>query len=146
MHDHRSMESKTCVLGATGFVGRALVSALSAAGTPVRAASRRVPKGSDLIERVSCDLERVETLGPVLEGCDVVYYLVHSLGRADYRETDRRCARNVAEVAASAGCRRVIYLGGVAPRGSASEHLASRLEVGEILRAGRVRAVELRAS
>src|SRR4030095_11128480 len=83
---------------------------------------------------------------PVLEGCDTVYYLVHSLGRADFRETDRRCAHNVAEGAAAPGCRRIIYLGGVSPRGRASEHLASRLEVGELLRAGSVLAVELRAS
>ena len=99
-----------------------------------------------MVEHVSCDLERAETLTPVLEGCDVVYYLVHSLGRANFRETDRRCAHNVAAVAAATGCRRIIYLGGVSPRGRASEHLASRLEVGEILRAGSVLAVELRAS
>lgn len=140
------MANKTCVLGATGFVGRALVSALSAAGEPVRAASRRGEGCSDTVERVPCDLERAQTLGPVLEGCDVVYYLVHSLGRADFRAADQRCAHNVAEVAAAAGCRRIIYLGGVSPRGRASEHLASRLEVGEILRAGSVTTVELRAS
>jgi uncharacterized protein YbjT (DUF2867 family) len=140
------MTNKTCVLGATGFVGRALVSALSAAGEPVRGASRGGDRGSDTVEWASCDLERAETLGPVLEGCDFVYYLVHSLGRADFREADRRCAHNVAAVAAAAGCQRIIYLGGVSPRGRASEHLASRLEVGEILRAGSVLTVELRAS
>ncbi len=140
------MANKTCVLGATGFIGRALVSALTDAGEAVRAASRRGEGGSETVEQVSVDLEQLESLRPVLEGCDVVYYLVHSLGRADFRANDRRCARNVAEVAAAAGCRRIIYLGGVAPRGPASEHLASRLEVGEILRAGRVLTVELRAS
>lgn len=140
------MATKTCVLGATGFVGRALVSASSAAGERVRAASRSRERSSDTVERVSCDLERAETLYPVLEGCDVVYYLVHSLGRAGFRQIDRRCAHNVADVAAAAGCQRIIYLGGVAPRGRASEHLASRLEVGEILRSGRVLAIELRAS
>lgn len=140
------MANRTCVLGATGFVGRALVSALSAAGTPVRAASRRGEAGRGTVEGVPCDLERAETLRPVLEGCDVVYYLVHSLGRADFREVDRRCAHHVATAAAAAGCQRLIYLGGVAPRGRVSEHLASRLEVGEILLAGSVPAVELRAS
>jgi uncharacterized protein YbjT (DUF2867 family) len=140
------MASQTCVLGATGFVGHALVMALSAAGEHVRAASRRGEAAAGRVERVACDLERAETLGPVLDGCAVVYYLVHSLGRADFRETDRRCAHNVVEAAAAAGCRRIVYLGGVSPRGRASEHLASRLEVGEILRAGPVLAIELRAS
>jgi uncharacterized protein YbjT (DUF2867 family) len=41
--------------------------------------------------------------------------------------------------------RRVIYLGGVAPRGQPSEHLRSRLETGEVLRAGPVPCLELRA-
>ena len=59
---------------------------------------------------------------------------------------DQRAASDFAAAAAAAGLHRIIYLGGVAPRGRASEHLASRLEVGRILRAGRVPAVELRAA
>ena len=39
-----------------------------------------------------------------------------------------------------------MYLGGVAPSGPPSEHLRSRLEVGEALRGGAVPALELRAS
>jgi uncharacterized protein YbjT (DUF2867 family) len=64
----------------------------------------------------------------------------------DFREIDRRCARQLAHAAAHSSCRRIVYLGGVAPRGRPSEHLASRLEVGEILRAGAVPTLELRAS
>lgn len=141
------MANRCCVLGATGFVGRALVSMVSSLGEPVRAVSRRPrAESGDHVEWMPCDLERADMLPPVLEGIDVVYYLVHSLGRADFRETDRRCARNVAAAAAASGGERIVYLGGVAPRGRASEHLASRLEVGEILRAGTVPALELRAS
>ena len=42
--------------------------------------------------------------------------------------------------------RRVVYLGGIAPAGSASRHLSSRLEVERILCAGFEEAVALRAS
>jgi uncharacterized protein YbjT (DUF2867 family) len=42
--------------------------------------------------------------------------------------------------------RRIVSRGGVAPGGAPSRHLASRLAVGEVLRAGRVPAIELRAS
>jgi uncharacterized protein YbjT (DUF2867 family) len=137
------------VLGATGFIGRSLVTALSDAGDTVRAASRR-PADRELpgSRWVHCDLARPETLPPALEGIDVAYYLVHSMGKNghDFRETDRRCARQLASAAAESSCRRIIYLGGVAPRGRPSEHLASRLEVGEILRAGAVQTLELRAS
>ena len=136
------------VLGATGFVGRALVSALRDAGVEVRAASRRpVEEASAPTSWVACDLERPETLPPALAGIDCAYYLVHSMGSTGaFRETERRCAGNLVRAAADSGCRRIVYLGGVAPRGTPSEHLASRLEVGEILRAGSVPALELRAA
>ncbi|MBZ0239057.1 MAG: NAD(P)H-binding protein [Deltaproteobacteria bacterium] len=140
---------RALVLGATGFVGRALVDALVEAGDDVRAASRRPP--GTLPERarwVPCDLLRPETVAPALEGIEVAYYLVHSmgLGRRDFAAIDRACAHELARAAAASSCRRIIYLGGVAPRGRPSPHLASRLEVGEILRDGTVPALELRAS
>ncbi len=51
-----------------------------------------------------------------------------------------------ATAAARARVKRIIYLGGVAPSGKASKHLASRLAVGKTLRGGEVTALELRAS
>jgi uncharacterized protein YbjT (DUF2867 family) len=140
---------RVLVLGATGFVGRALVRALSDAGEDVCAGSRRSP--ASLPERtrwVYCDLTRPETIPPALAGVDVTYYLVHSMGKNgdDFRAIDRACARQLASAAAASTCQRIVYLGGVAPRGKPSEHLASRLEVGEILRGGAIPALELRAS
>jgi uncharacterized protein YbjT (DUF2867 family) len=139
---------KIVVIGATGFVGRALIGALVDAGEDVRAASRRPPLQERLAVRwVHCDLAQPDTIGPALEGADVAVYRVHSLaGAADFREVDRRCARDFAAAAATTTLRRVVYLGGVAPKGEPSPHLASRLEVGEILRAGAVPTLELRAS
>jgi uncharacterized protein YbjT (DUF2867 family) len=137
------------VLGATGFVGRALVAALCETGAPVRAAFRRPPaQAQPGVQWIHCDLARPETLAPALQGIDVAYFLVHSMGEGhgDFRETDRQYARRFAAAAAEAGCGRIVYLGGVAPRGIPSKHLASRLEVGEILRAGPVPALELRAA
>jgi uncharacterized protein YbjT (DUF2867 family) len=138
------------VLGATGFVGRALVPRLLETGDAVRAASRQPMRGEARagLRWVQCDLRFPATIPPAVEGVDCVYYLVHGMGghEADFREVERGCARALAEAAASSGCTRIIYLGGVAPRGETSEHLASRLEVGEILRAGRVPTLELRAA
>jgi uncharacterized protein YbjT (DUF2867 family) len=125
------------VVGASGFVGRALVARLADADVSVRAASRRQIKNVHGVQWVHGDVEDPATLPAVLEGIDVAYYLVHSLGKhgRDFRATDRRCAENFARAAEQSGCKRIVYLGGVAPRGRPSEHLASRLEVGEILRA-----------
>jgi len=140
------------VLGATGFVGGALVTALADANETVLAASRSPRRSADSgrpgVRWIHCDLTRPGTIAPALDGVDVAYYLVHSMGGRgdDFRDTDRRCARAFAHAAAVSSCRRIIYLGGVAPRRRPSEHLASRLEVGEILRAGEIPALELRAS
>ena len=140
---------RVLVAGATGFVGRALVPALLDRGHQVRACSRRAeggPVSADL-ERVRCDLLDATTLSSALAGIDAAYYLVHSMGGSgSFRDMDRRAASTFAKAAAEAGVRRIVYLGGVAPRGRASEHLASRLEVGRILREGGVPTIELRAA
>jgi uncharacterized protein YbjT (DUF2867 family) len=96
----------------------------------------------------ACDLLRPDTLSAALEGVGVAYFLVHSMGRgrADFGALERRAAEAFVDAAARAGLARIVYLGGPAPVGTPSEHLKSRLEVGEILRAGPVPTVELRAS
>jgi uncharacterized protein YbjT (DUF2867 family) len=142
---------KALVTGATGFIGRALMPALSASGWDVVAASRRPVKSAiDAagVEWRTCDLLRAETLPAALDGAHVAYYLVHSMGggHADFLDLERRAAEAFAKAAARAGVKRVVYLGGPAPPGPPSKHLKSRLAVGEILRAGPVPAVELRAS
>ena len=138
------------VTGATGFIGGALVPALRARGLRVVAASRRPRAGpleGEAVQWRVCDLLDPRTLPAALEGVDVVYYLVHSMGggRSDFRKLERRAATGLASAAADAGVERIVYLGGPAPRGPPSEHLQSRLQVGEILR-GRARTIELRAS
>ncbi len=142
-------ERRALVTGATGFIGRALVPALRARGWSVVAASRHpVARTSAGVDWKTCDLLQAESLAPALEGVKAAYYLVHSMGQghASFREVELRAAQNFAAAAAKAGLERIIYLGGPAPRGLPSEHLSSRLRVGEILRSGSVPALELRAS
>jgi uncharacterized protein YbjT (DUF2867 family) len=138
------------VTGATGFVGRAVVPALLAAGYAVRATSRRapLPAGGGRVRWVEADLARPADLPRALDGVGAALFLVHGMasGRDDYAEEERRAAAALAREAERAGVERVVYLGGVRPRGRPSKHLASRLAVGEVLRSGRVPALELRAS
>jgi uncharacterized protein YbjT (DUF2867 family) len=54
-------------------------------------------------------------------------------GDANYEQRDARAASNFARFATAAGVERVVYLGGLGDR-PASQHLRSRLRVGEILR------------
>ncbi|MFW6448676.1 MAG: NAD(P)H-binding protein [Halobacteriota archaeon] len=138
------------VMGASGFVGSALLPALVDAGHDVRAlvrdASRFEPP--DGVTIVEGDLLQPASLDGVFDGIEVAYYLVHSLRTGpDFAARDRRTARTVATRAADAGVERVIYLGGLGEVGAdLSEHLASRREVESILATGQYALTVLRAA
>ena len=130
--------------GATGYVGGRLLDALRGRGEPVRALSR---SGAELdgAEVVRGDVRDGALVREVLAGVEVAYYLVHALGTPDFGSADREAARSFAAAAADAGVGRLVYLGGIG-RGELSPHLASRQEVGRVLRSSGVPTIELRAS
>lgn len=136
--------------GATGFVGRHLYPALTEAGWRVRCATRepsRAARGAPDREWVRLDVSDPGTMRGALEGCDVAFYLVHGMGGGgDYPLQESRAAVAFRRAAADAGVGRIVYLGGIAPAGPPSRHLASRLQTGRLLREGTVPAVELRAA
>lgn len=143
---------RCAVFGATGYVGARLIPELLAAGHHVRVLARNRAKLEDHswyadVDVVEGDVSDPDTVGRALAGQDVLYYLVHSLLRADFVDFDARAAALVGEAAARAGLTRIVYLGGIAaPDQQLSDHLASRAEVGELLRGGGVPTVELRAA
>ena len=93
------------------------------------------------------DVLDADSLSEAFQGVHTAYYLIHSMAAGgDYAERDRKAAYNFSQAALAAGVKKVIYLGGLAHGEDLSAHLASRIEVGEILRAGGVPTVELRAS
>ena len=84
-----------------------------------------------------------------LEGVDVAYYLIHSLGTdASFERRDRAAARAFAAAAKAAGVQRIVYLGGIisGQAGELSPHLRSRAEVGDILLASGVPTAALQAA
>jgi uncharacterized protein YbjT (DUF2867 family) len=98
------------------------------------------------VDQVRADALDPASLGPALAGVEVAFYLVHSMGSGrGFPERDRDAAHNFATAAAAAGVRRIVYLGGLAPDLAETEHLASRVETGQILRSGPVPVIELRA-
>lgn len=139
------------VTGATGYVGGRLVARLRSEGRAVRAVARDPARFEpvDGVEVVAGDLLDPASLVPVLDGCTTAYYLVHSMepGANGFAARDRTAAENFVAAAHEAGVEQVVYLGGLVPAdGPQSEHLASRLEVEEILLAGLPRSTALRAS
>jgi uncharacterized protein YbjT (DUF2867 family) len=149
--DSTSERPRFLVFGASGYVGTNLVPALRAAGHgSVRAAARnRKVLEAQLwegVELVEADALKPDTLSAALAGVDIAYYLVHSMAAGkDFGRLDLEAADNFASAAATAGVKRIVYLGGLVPRGAESEHLISRKATGDRLRAGTVPVTEIRA-
>lgn len=144
------------VTGATGYVGGRLIPALIEAGYHIRAMGRSINKlaGRPWAQHEHVSIIQGDVLDPVslkkaAEGCHSVYYLVHSMiaQKEKFVQADRHAAENMANAAEAAGCKRIIYLGGLAETSQRplSKHLQSRIEVAKILHAGSVPTTDLRA-
>ncbi len=147
----RRERRRVLLTGSTGYVGGRLLRSLVERGERLRCLARRPeflePKVGRAAEVVQGDAADLPSLRRALEGVDVAYYLIHSMGsKEDFEEKDRRAAENFARAAADAGVRRIIYLGGLGREPGLSQHLRSRQEVGRILRESGVPTLEFRAS
>jgi uncharacterized protein YbjT (DUF2867 family) len=138
--------------GASGYVGGRLLHRLQAAGHRVRCLARNPEavrqRAGGTLDVVGGDVLDYDTLAPALLGVDTAYYLVHSMGATgSFEVADRLAADNFGRAAAAAGVRRIIYLGGLgSEEEDLSAHLASRHEVGRVLRQAGVPVIEFRAS
>lgn len=144
------------VAGATGYVGARLVPRLAAKGYHVRAMGRSKAKlrsrpwaHDPNIEPVVADVLHEGSIDRVLEGVDVVYYLIHSMTskRKGFEKADLDAAHHVREACARAGVKRIVYLSGLGEDDpELSPHLRSRAEVARVFREGPVPATVLRAA
>lgn len=134
---------KVLVTGATGYIGRRLLMSLlnSEKKISIRllvSDSRQLsPDIADKVEIIEGNTFNSEALQKSLKGIHTAYYLIHSMSssKGDFEDLDRKSATAFIDEAIAAGVKRVIYLGGLGERDSASRHLASRQETGEILSA-----------
>ena len=137
---------RATVFGATGVVGQALLPLL-APDHEVVAVSRGPHAGEEGRRWLEADAASGKGVAAALEGADVAYYLVHSLGTRDFEQRDREAARKVSREAARAGVKQIVYLGGLGGDDpDASSHLRSRRETGEHLAADGVPVTTLRAA
>jgi uncharacterized protein YbjT (DUF2867 family) len=145
---------KCLVTGASGYIGGRLVPELLSAGATVRCMARDPGKlggrpWSDAVEVAVADAMDESAVRRALEGMDVAYYLIHSLGTdASFEQRDRIAAGIFAAAAKAEGVQRIVYLGGIisGPAGELSPHLRSRAEVGDILLASGVPTAALQAA
>ncbi len=144
---------KILVTGATGYVGGRLVPRLLAIGHEiiclVRDPSHISGRGWERVDVRKGDALDAGSLLPAMEGVDVAYYLIHSMTQREgrFEDHDRMAAEHFGMAASAAGVRRIIYLGGLGKADETlSPHLASRHEVGRILRSSGVPVTEFRAA
>lgn len=137
---------RVVVFGASGVVGSALLPAL--AEHEVVAVSRQARDStSPRLRWATADVAVTAQVREVLQGADVCYYLVHSLGSPDFAERDARAADVLAREAEAAGVGQIVYLGGLGDDAShLSPHLRSRRETGERLSRGAVPVTTVRAA
>ena len=137
---------KVTVFGATGVVGRALLPLLVSEHELI-GVSRSTHATGQGVRWVEGDAGSAVDVGRAVSGAQVVYYLVHSLGRRDFERQDRVAAETVATACEHAGVKQIVYLGGLGDHDpTASPHLRSRRETGERLSAGAVPVTTLRAA
>jgi nucleoside-diphosphate-sugar epimerase len=120
------------VTGASGFIGRALVEALAAAGAPVREVSRQAGRhAAPGVEHARIPGLDRDALGAAFRGSDVVVHLAgraHRLAEdaedplAAFRRVNVDGTRAVLEAAADAGVRRVILASSVKAVGESNEY------------------------
>lgn len=148
-----SSGGRVLVTGVTGYIGSRLTPALLDAGREVRVLTRDRSRVADRwwhdrAEVVEGDAASRASLATALDGVDVAYYLLHSMdGSGGFVERDRELARTFGLAAYEAGVGRVVYLSGLHPdHGPLSDHLASRVEVGDLLMASGVPTAVLQAA
>jgi uncharacterized protein YbjT (DUF2867 family) len=146
-----SRQGPILLTGATGYIGGRLLRRFQEEGRLVRCLTRRPEVLTDNVAAsttvVAADALIPETLTEAFAGVTLAYYLVHSMAAGgQFDVLDRRAAANFAAAASAAGVSQIVYLGGLGSGGELSRHLASRHEVGQILRDSGVPTLELRSS
>ena len=140
------------VTGATGYVGGLVVEQLLQDGWHVRTLTRSPEKLKEhawhtKVVAIEGDATRSEDVASAMEGVDVAWYLLHSMGSGpDFAARDAHMAEIFADAAAQEGVQRLVYLSGLHPEEDLSEHLASRVEVGNTLLASGVPTAVLQAA
>jgi uncharacterized protein YbjT (DUF2867 family) len=103
---------KITVFGATGVVGSALLPLL-VPNDELVAVSRSAQAAKKGVGWVEGDASSADDVARAVECAEVVYYLVHSLGRRDFERQDRVAADNVAAACEHARVKQIVYLGGL---------------------------------
>jgi uncharacterized protein YbjT (DUF2867 family) len=143
---------KILLTGATGYIGKRVLSDLIADGHHVVCSVRdkerfSAPKSFlPSIEVIEVDLLKEETFANIPVDIEAAYYLVHSMAASsDYEALELLSAQNFRTAIDKTQARQVIYLSGIVNDTKLSKHLSSRKNVEQELGKGRYHLTTLRA-
>lgn len=144
---------KILLTGATGYIGKRMISVITAQGYKVVCCCRdknrfSKPSGIDssLIDVIEIDFLKPETLKNIPEDISGAYYLMHSMSNTeDYEDVEKECARNFVSEIEKTQCEHIIYLSGLVNQTELSKHLNSRYQVEQILMESQIATTVLRA-
>jgi nucleoside-diphosphate-sugar epimerase len=131
------MSLRILVTGSSGFIGRAVSSALAAAGHSVRAASRspeRTPKDANIEWAELPDLAKEVDWSPLVAGMDAVVHLAAIAHRSEGGAGDYVSVNHAATASLAACCRRhaikrLIFVSSIGVQtGSAADHVVTEAD------------------
>ena len=146
---------KVAIIGASGFIGKNLLShLLRCTDYKVNAIAPDPPNVTfdpihlDRVEVFKADVLEYDSMRRALGGCDAAFFLVHLMAdKGDFFDKEAKAAETTGKALADAKISRVIYLSGLgSDKEKLSQHLASRHNTGEILRRCIPCLIEFRAS
>ena len=134
------------VFGASGTIGRPLIAELARTHDVIAVSRNRQDDAEGVVWKTADATER-DPVARVLDGVEVAYYLVQSLGSDDFEKQDLLAAETIASEAERAGVKQLVYLGGLGDDSpDLSPHLRSRRETGVRLASTSVPVTTLRAA
>jgi len=144
---------KILLTGATGYIAKRLMPLLLNEGHEVVCCvrdDRRFHASGIFTEKccvVEVDFLKKDELHVIPDDIDVAYYLIHSMTGTvkNFDELEALAARNFMERMNGTKVKQVIYLSGIVNEKILSRHLASRLQVENILSKGKYHLTTLRA-
>lgn len=148
---------KILLTGANGYIGKRLLPVLIEQGHEVICCVRdkkRFP-ADGFYGNPNLSVIEIDFLNDVvnnslfcnsLKNIDAAYYLIHSMSdTSDFEKLEERSAHNFTELLKQTNAKQIIYLGGITNEEKLSKHLASRKNVGDILRLGGIPVTSINA-
>lgn len=145
---------KVLLTGSNGYIGKRLLPVLLEAGHQVVCCVRdkkRFPTGGVYnhpgISLLEVDFLKEPKEFPEIADIDAAYYLIHSMSdqMEDFDKLEEQSAKNFVSIIGKTLAHQIIYLGGIINQEKLSKHLASRAQVGSILRTSGIPVTTLKA-